>query len=130
MAIRNFDSQTYHDRVIDIAAGRLTGSFTVYTNPGGQQRTRIGNLYPDIILTQIGNNTVQYIIEVETVETVSHSEVQQWKQYSTLGGTFYLLVPSQLREKAETICRTYGIYSVKFGTYWVDAQNVLQLNYE
>ncbi|MBK9147084.1 MAG: hypothetical protein IPM12_04580 [Flavobacteriales bacterium] len=56
--------------------------------------------------------------------------MSQWKQYSTLGGTFYLMVPQMDRAKAENLCRTYGIYSVKFATYWVDANNNLQLNYE
>ncbi len=132
MANRTREWQVYHDKVVEIASSKLRNNFTVYTNSGNQQLTRIGNsnLFPDIILTSRTDRNVQYIIEVETPESVASTEVIQWKQFSTLGGTFYLLVRKEGREKAENLCRTCGITSVKFASYWVNEQNILQLNYE
>lgn len=132
MAARNGPNQTYHDRVIEIAADNLrrTGKYQVYTNPGNDHNTRIGQLYPDIILTPTNSNTVQFIIEVETSDSVTALEaINQWKPYSTLGGTFYIMVPQGSRSLVESICRQYGIQA-KFATYWVDGSNHLQINYE
>jgi hypothetical protein len=125
-------NQPLHDRVIEIASNNLrqTGNFRVYSNPGTQHNTRIGNLYPDIILTPTSTNEVQFIIEVETVDSVNANEaLVQWKGYSNLGGTFYLLVPRETRILAENICRQYGIRA-KFGTYYANNLNQLIINYE
>lgn len=130
MAIRS--NPYLHDRVIEIAANNLrqTGNYRVYTNPGNQHNTRIGTLYPDIILTPPTTNTVQFIIEVETADSVTANEaLAQWKGYSSLGGTFYLLVPRESRILAENICRQYGIRA-KFGTYFTNQLNQLTINYE
>jgi hypothetical protein len=132
MANRNFLSQNIHDRVIHVAANNLqrVGKYHVYRNPGAEKNTRIGNLYPDIILTPPDKNDVLFVIEVETSDSVNANEaLTQWKPYSNLGGTFYLLVPQQQRILAENICRQYGIV-VKFGTYTVDNLNQLTINYE
>ena len=132
MANRISNSQTLHDRVIQVAATNLqrTGNYTVYTNPGTQHKTRIGNLYPDIILTPPNNNNVEFVIEVETSESVNAIEaLNQWRAYSNLGGTFYLLVPVESRILAGNICLQYGIQA-KFATWKIDHLNQLTINYE
>lgn len=130
MAQRNQNVQSFHDKVIAIAAKYLEDNFTVYTNPDGQKNTKIGDLYPDIILTPKDSNIVNYIIEVETTDSVNaHEAYNQWKDYSKLGGTFYLLVPFDSRSLAETLCKKYGI-AAKYATYWVDENKHLQINYE
>lgn len=130
MAQRNQKIQSFHDKVIEIAAEYLKVNFTVYTNPDGQKDTKIGDLYPDIILTPKDSNIVNYIIEVETEDSVNaHEAYNQWKDYSKLGGTFYLLVPFESRTLAETLCKKYGI-AAKYATYWVDEKKHLQINYE
>jgi hypothetical protein len=130
MAQRNPEWQTYHDRVIEIAANNLRNNFMVYTNPDGQKNTKVGELYPDIILTPKEQNTVSYIIEVETNDSVNaHEAYNQWLDYSKIGGVFYLLVPIDSRQLAETLCIKYGI-SAKYATYWVNNENKLQINYE
>jgi len=132
MAVRSYRIQAIHDRVITVAADNLVRGrqFNVYRNPGQQLNTRIGVLYPDIILTPTNSNNVQFIIEVETSDTVNASEaLSQWKSYSNLGGIFYLLVPQASRILAENICRQHGIRA-RFGTYSIDSLNQLTINYE
>jgi len=130
MAQRTDTLQTFHDRVIEIAANNLRENYKVYTNPGTQHNTSVGNLYPDIILTPKDSNSVSFIIEVETSDSVTaHEAYSQWKDYSKLGGTFYLLIPQTSRTLAETLCKQYSI-SVKFATYSIDQNNHLQINYE
>jgi len=118
---------SFHDQVIKIAASYIT-KYKVYTNPGSEKNASLGNLYPDIILTDKNTNTVVFTIEVETAESVTESEADQWKQFSNLGGTFYLMVPQNQRAEAERICKKYLI-PVKYATYWVE-NGQLKLNYE
>lgn len=120
MASRNYISQNEHDSVIQAAYNNLDKTdHTVYTNPNQQKNTSINGQYPDIIITPKNDNTVKFVIEVETAESVNNVEAAQWKSYSQLGGTFYLLVPQLSRNAAEQICLQNGI-KARFGTYRYD----------
>jgi len=129
MANRNYLSQPLHDRVIQAAAANL-GNWIVYSNPGQQKNAYIGNAYPDIILTNRVTNNIEFVIEVETSDSVTaHEAYGQWRQYANLPGTFYLLVPRESRQNAAFFCNQYGIQA-KFGTYWIDRYNQIQIHYE
>lgn len=129
MANRSYLSQSLHDRVIQTAAANLT-NWTVYTNPGQQKKAYIGNAYPDLILTNRATNNIEFVIEVETTDSVTaHEAYGQWRQYANLPGTFYLLVPLESRKSAAFFCNQYGI-NAKFGTYWIDNFNIIQITYE
>lgn len=130
MTQRRADIQNLHDKVIEIAANNLQKTYRVYTNPNSHKNTKVGELYPDIILTPKDSNSVSFIIEVETSDSVTaHEAFNQWMDYSKIGGTFYLLVPSESRQLAETLCKQYSI-PAKYATYWIDSNNYLQINYE
>jgi hypothetical protein len=128
MALRLY-TQNEHDSVIQAAYNNLDKiNHKVYINPNQQKNTNIDGQYPDIIITPANDNTVKFVIEVETSDSVNTNEVQQWKIYSQLGGTFYLLVPFESKALAELLCRQNGI-KARFGTYRV--QNGLYIiNYE
>jgi hypothetical protein len=119
MASRNFLRQNEHDEVIQAAFNNLDKvNHRVYINPNQQKNTHINGQYPDIIITPSKENTVNFIIEVETADSVNSNEALQWRKYSQLGGTFYLLVPLQSKTLAELICRQNNI-KARFGTYSV-----------
>lgn len=128
MAFRPY-TQNEHDSVIQAAYNNLDKiNHRVYINPNQQKNTSINGQYPDIIITPSDDNTVKFVIEVETSDSVNTNEVQQWKTYSQLGGTFYLLVPFTSKALAELLCRQNGV-KARFGTYRV--QNGLYIiNYE
>ncbi len=128
--IRQPASQSLHDSIIRIAAENLTktAKYKVYTNPDGEHNTSLGNSYPDIILTPIGNNTVQFIVEVETADSINESEVSQWREYSAIGGTFYLLVPKEELSRTKQICALFSI-TAKFGYFSVENGNAI-ITYE
>ena len=129
MAKRNYISQNEHDNVIQAAYNNLDKiNHRVYTNPNQQKNTSINGYYPDIIITPINDNTVKFTIEVETADSVNNTEVHQWKIYSQLGGTFYLLVPLASKGLAEILCRQNGI-KVRFGTYRMQSGRYI-INYE
>ena len=130
MTQRKIEIQNFHDKVIEIAAGYLKKLYRVYTNPGSIKNTKVGQHYPDIILTPLDSNSISFIIEVETSDSVTaHEAFNQWADYSKIGGTFYLLIPRDSRSLAETLCKKFLIRA-KFATYWVDNNNHLQINYE
>lgn len=117
MASRNYNNQNEHDSVIQAAYNNLDKlNHRVYINPNQQKNTSINGHYPDLIITLANDNNVKFIIEVETSDSINNTEVQQWRTYSQLGGTFYLLVPYASKTIAEVLCRQNGI-KVRFGTY-------------
>ena len=130
MATRNVQNQNFHDQVVQIAAGYLDqAKYTVYTNPDGLLNTKVGNFYPDIIVTAKGNTTAIFIIEVETQDSVTAVEaMSQWLPFAGLGGTFYLLVPHESLQLAKQLCNQYSIRA-KFGSYWI-VDGKLNVKYE
>lgn len=117
MAFRQHLAQNEHDSVIQAAYNNLDKiNHRVYTNPNQQKNTSINGHYPDLIITPINDKTVKFTIEVETADSVNNGEVHQWRTYSQLGGTFYLLVPYASKNLAELLCRQNSI-KVRFGTY-------------
>lgn len=133
MANRNTYSQSLHDRVIQTAVSRLDKiNHDVYSNPGSFKNISVGDNYPDIIITKKGDRTVQFIIEVETSESVNITEATtQWKKYANdIRTSFYLLVPFAQKNLAISLCKQIGI-AVRFGTYTVDTfGNITNINYE
>lgn len=129
MANRNFLRQNEHDVVIQVAANNLDRvRHRIYTNPNQQKNTHINGHYPDIIITPINENTVEFVIEIETEDSVNNNEATQWRIYSQLGGIFYLLVPLQSKTLAELICRQNNI-KARFGTYSSQGGRYI-INYE
>lgn len=108
-----------HDRVVREIVGHLNkDSFDVYINPGQEKNAGINGNYPDVVMTEKGGNTVKFILEVETADSVTKEEaVNQWKKYTTeIKATFYLVVPSTLLNKAKELCQRENINS-RYATY-------------
>ena len=93
-------------------------SFDIYINPGQEKNAGIGDNYPDVVMTEKGKNTVKFILEVETSESVNKDEaINQWKKYtSEINATFYLVVPVALLNKAKELCQRENINS-RYATY-------------
>lgn len=112
-------NEKIHDRVITEIIGHLNQkSFDIYTNPGEQKNAGIKDNYPDVILTEKGTTTVKFIMEVETLDTVTREEsISQWKKYFTeINATFYLVVPSEMHTKAMELCKK-GDINARFVTF-------------
>lgn len=133
MAYRQPQNAALHDRVIQAAASRLDAvNYDIYINPGSQKNNGIGDNYPDIILTKRGDRNVQFIIEVETSDSINLTEAtQQWKKYANeIKASFYILVPFHAKQQAVTLCKQIGI-SARFGTYTLDGfGNVSNVHYD
>ena len=89
MANRQQITQSEHDSVIRTACENLDRvNYRIYSNPNQEKNTSINGYYPDIIITTINDDSVKFLIEVETADSINNSESKQWKIYSHLDGTF------------------------------------------
>lgn len=132
MANRISNSQSLHDKIITEAIKHLNQTdFDVYTNPGNYKNAGIGDNFPDIVMTEKGQRTVKFIIEVETEDTVNSNEANnQWLKYSKeISATFYLMIPLNSKNNAQLLCNRYGI-NVRFATFQLDRFNNILINFE
>ena len=115
-----------HDKVVEAIKDNLNQrDYDVYINPGEQKNARIGDNYPDVIMTEKGKTNAQFIMEVEVDSSVTQHEAEtQWKKYATeINATFYLVVPQKLVNTARQLCQNNNI-SARFVTFEVKNGNI------
>ncbi len=115
MAVRH-TTQEEHDSVIQASAETYNDyreeGFGVSINLHQRQCHDIGGgIFPDLVVWLPGGEYGKTIIieEVETSESITKREAQQWKRYSKLGFTFYLIVPEDYVTKAQELIDEEGI---------------------
>lgn len=119
MAQRTIDTTSLHDRVVREIKNVLNQhDFDIYLNPGQEKNAGIGDNYPDVIMTTKETSQVQFILEVETSDSVTKEEAEgQWKKYANeINATFYIVVPESVASKAKQVCQQAGV-NARFATY-------------
>ena len=119
-----------HDKVINFIRGTFATSpiYNVLVNLGTEKKWHIGGIFPDVIVTLKENNSIVFVIEVETGEGLAAS-IQQWKNYVNLPGTFYIIVPENRLNEAKSLSVVSGV-KAKFGFYRYFNNEVTQVIYE
>lgn len=115
-------SDNLHDKVVEEIRNVLNQKdFDIYINPGQEKNVCIGGNYPDVIMTEKGKNTVKFILEIETSDTVTREEAErQWKKYANeINATFYIVVPSSAVQKAKDLCQQVEV-NARFILYNID----------
>lgn len=131
ISMRTNQNQDLHDRVVKYIESSLDSTkYDIHTNPGQEKNWHIRGQFPDILLTPKGSKSVQFVLEVETSDTITAEETRnQWKEYANLPGTFYLIVPKESLELAKIICAAQGI-PAKFGYFTTNVRGeVIDVNY-
>lgn len=83
----------------------------------GERKFAVDNLYPDVILTKKGTDTIDFIIEVVVPEHLNKESLQKkWLPLSQKGTSLYLLVPKDNLKIIEQWCDDQKM-KVRFGTY-------------
>ena len=130
MANRATEAQSVHDAVISARENAWKADnrhVQSWTNPDGEHNSYYEfdgeKFYPDLIVkikVGDGNNTQIGIEEVETADSVSANEVQQWRSYAALPqpSWFILLVPSDSVAVAKKLAKGLTLY---VAGYWRDA---------
>lgn len=120
-----------HDRVVrEIVSHLNQKNYDVYINPGQEKNAGIGDNYPDVIMTEKGNTTVKFILEIEVSESVTQEEAtRQWKKYATeIKASFYIVVPASSLQKAKELCQKNDI-NARFATF-TQKNGTLEFNFQ
>jgi hypothetical protein len=116
MAVRSFQNQSFHDTVIETLKeiyNHRKETREVYINPGQEKNAALRGIYPDIIVKTL---TGYLIFEVETYDSVTDNESNEWSNISTLG-TFYLVIPDSSQEDALKLLTRHLLKKVQLVTY-------------
>lgn len=130
MKQKRLNLQLHDDIIYKIVNVLNTKDYDIYTNPGQEKNVGISHNYPDVIMTEKNQNTVKFILEVETTESIKLSEAEsQWKRYANeIKATFYIVVPESEANLAKMLCQKIGI-NARFATYSVDMSGEVLFNF-
>lgn len=132
MANRTIDTTGLHDRVIREIRNVLNQrDFDIYLNPGQEKNAGIGDNYPDVVMATKGTRQVQFILEIETTDSVTKEEAEgQWKKYAKeINATFYIVVPESSALKAKQLCQQAGV-NARFATYDMDLTGKISFRFK
>ena len=108
--------QTLHDHVVSLVAQRWAKSVqskvTINTDAERHRWAESDRSYSDIVGWRLsaGRNTIEWIAEVETEESLSEPDTQgRWREDAVLGVPFYLFVPKGHRETAHKLAALTGV---------------------
>ena len=132
MAWRDIDEQVIHEHVVTALKKTLFNypnaihpHLKTYTNhpikTHALQDHMGGQFYPDLVVIDSRSEKVISTIEVETINTVTEAESQQWVKFAGLCENFYLFFPRGLDAKVKEFC-----HLIKNGhcyEYWQEGAN-------
>lgn len=108
--------QTLHDQVVSLVAQRwaktVPSKVTINTDAERTRWAASDRSYPDVVGWSLsaGRNTIEWIAEVETEESLSEPDTQsRWREDAVLGVPFYLFVPKGHRETAQKLAALTGV---------------------
>lgn len=131
MAQRTEESIGLHDRVVrEIKRVLNQRDFDVYINPGQEKNAGIAGNYPDVIMTQKSTPNVKFILEVETMDSITKEEAEgQWRRYANeIRATFYIVVPESSVHKARELCQQAGV-NARFATFTLSDAGMISFNF-
>jgi hypothetical protein len=107
----------FHDWLVSYLQQRLAKDYKeVQANYQTEQRHAFNNRYPDLILANQG--MVLAIMEVETEESITPEQAEQWKELTGLGAKLILMVPNHTRAKVMDLVFQKGLAGkVGVGSY-------------
>lgn len=136
MVAREPQEKEVHDRaVVDIAKARFDYSNTsptwrTYVNEpkpmkGIPKNSRI--IYPDIVVFDTRDDSLQVVAEIETESSVNQEETTQWSEYSSVTGRFFLYVPKGFGLLAKGLLVNNNISYAGLREYSYDSEGKLSV---
>lgn len=142
MAIRATLDRSEHDRIVSASAATygdmVSKGYKVSINPGGDKNQFVGPefnpRYPDVVVwmpDSFGSTKGRAAIieEIETADSVTDSEAEQWKDYGGLGIKFLLVVPKGYCEEALRLISKYGVNVSEVWYYYYEYVNIKFVKY-
>jgi hypothetical protein len=121
--VRPVREQLEHDRIIRQLQAKFRRKHEVGINPGAEQAVPVGTapavLYPDVVLMSMDRGRkVQFVIEVETGESVNHLEaLAEWAHLARTRAPFHLYVPAGMVDVARRLAEDNNIYVSEIWSY-------------
>ena len=133
---RRFQSE--HDKVVRASANtygkKIAEGCQVGINPGSEHNVYLGGegnpRYPDVVVWRprspgASSGTAEIIEEIETADSVTEAEADQWVDYGALfSGRFFLVVPAGWERHALSIVRKKGARVSQIWSYAMSGQNI------
>lgn len=110
-------SDFIHEMILEHVKKRLSRDYReIKVNRAGETNHEYQGYHPDMILGNHG--IVLGLLEVETAETISENQAEQWKKLSGFGVKLILMIPKEMKVKVTDLLWTKGIMDkVSIGTY-------------
>jgi hypothetical protein len=107
----------FHDWLVSYLQERLAKDYKeVRANYQSERKHEFNGRYPDLILANQG--MVLAIMEVETEESITSAQADQWKELAGLGAKLILMVPNHTRPKVMDLVFQKGLAGkVGVGSY-------------
>lgn len=110
-----------HDTIVRKFADRILKNnrdrYKVYTNLPGDEAQTIGSHEPDIVLKSVEGGTVELIIEVETIDSLTENQAsERWAPLAEATSKLQAVIPKGTLARAKRYCKRLGI-KVKFQEY-------------
>lgn len=106
-----------HEMILGNVRRQLSREYKeIGVNRQGEKKAEYKGLYPDMILGNHG--VVLALLEVETEESISEKQAENWKALSGIGVKLILMVPKNMKVRVTELLWTKGLMDkVSIGTY-------------
>ncbi len=106
-----------HEIILEQVKRRLSRDYKeIMVNKQGEQKAEYRGYYPDMILGNHG--MILALLEVETAESISEKQAENWGKLSGLGVKLILMVPKDMKVKVTDLLWAKGLMTkVSLGTY-------------
>jgi seryl-tRNA synthetase len=104
MAERASEKQSEHDEVVEsLRRYYEKRGYNAESNPGSEKNREHKGRYPDVIVDSKPKESKVYVLEVETADSITDEEVEQWRDYENAFRAWFLVVPSMSEPEANVL---------------------------
>jgi len=111
-----------HEIILEQVRRKLSRTYKeIRTNTKGEKRAEYEGFYPDMIL---GNHGIELaLLEVETADSISEKQTDNWKSLAGLGLKLILMIPKEQKVRVTDLLWSKGLMDkVSIGTYEISVQ--------
>lgn len=115
-------SDLIHDMILEHLRRKLSREYKeIGVNKHGEKKVEYKGHYPDMILGNHG--MVLTLLEIETAESISEKQAENWKALSGLGVKLVLMIPKDMKVKVTELLWAKGMMDkISIGTYEIAVQ--------
>lgn len=111
-----------HEMILEHVRRKLSRDYKeIKVNKKVEKKFEYKGCYPDMILGNHG--MVLALLEVETSDTISEKQAENWKALSSLGVKLILMIPKDMKVRVTDLLWSNGLMDkVSMGTYEISVK--------